>query len=171
MKIDKRRTFLYLRGEPGVGKITVARIIQKTLSWKLFWFHELKNIIFDIVEEHRIPKLMDQVTLPVIKFLLAQNQNIIYVRPSPDPKTINIARRAVEKFPNYRFLVVTLAAPYETLAKRVSRRNENYRISNRTDLDKYLKDKPSVNYRGEIVIETDGLSPKQVAEKVLKTVS
>ena len=100
------KTFLYLRGNPGTGKITIARQLQQHLGWKIFWFHDLKNAVYNIVQEHRIPRLMDAITVPVIQHLLEKEEDIIYVRPSPDKETIENAmscsRRSTSPLENDR---------------------------------------------------------------------
>lgn len=164
------KTFVYLRGKPGVGKITVARILQGTLGWKLFWFHDLKNAVYEVVQEHRIPHLMSEVTQPVIRYLLNRKEDIIYVRPSPDEKTVEDIREIVAEFPDYRFIVVRLEAPYESLLERVSGRDDPYRISDKASLDSYLSERDMANISHEIVIETAGLTPEEVANKVCKAI-
>jgi cytidylate kinase len=162
------KTFLYLRGNPATGKITVAKIIQKKLQWKLFWFHDLKNAVFSIVEDHKIPRLMDDITLPVISHLLDKKENIIYVRPSPDSKTVEQVRDQVMKRADYSFVVVRLEATYHSLIDRVNGRDDKFRISSQKDLDTYLSEREMVPVEGEIVLDTTNLTSDQVAEKLFK---
>jgi broad-specificity NMP kinase len=161
--------FLYIRGNPGVGKITVARILEKELGWKVLWFHDLKNAVFNVVKEHRIPRLMDEVTQPVIRYLLDTGENIIYTRCSPDKETVEGVKSVVASNPDYSFLPILLVAPYNTLLQRVSGRNDPFRINSKKDLDDYVNNRSTVGIEKELVIETDGLSPEQVAAKILKS--
>ena len=165
------KEFIYLRGNPGVGKITVARIIEKELGWKVLWFHDLKNAVYNAVKEHRIPRLMDEVTQPVIKHLLGQGENIIYTRCSPDKETVEGVKRTVASNPEYNFRPILLTASYDTLVQRVSERDDPFRISSKKDLDDYVNSRQTVGIEGELVIETDGLSPKQVAAKILESIT
>ncbi|MBL8159985.1 AAA family ATPase [Candidatus Saccharibacteria bacterium] len=158
--------FVYLRGNPGVGKITVARILEKELDWKVLWFHDLKNAVYNIVKEHRIPRLMDEVTQPVIRHLLGQGGNIIYTRCSPDKVTVDGVRAVVADNPDYIFKPIRLIASYETLLERVEGRHDPYRIENKQDLDEYLNSRETAEIGDELVIDTDGLTPEQVAEKI-----
>ncbi|HET9412253.1 MAG TPA: AAA family ATPase [Candidatus Saccharimonadales bacterium] len=163
------RHFLYIRGNPGVGKITVARILEKELGWKVVWFHDLKNAIYNIVKEHRIPRLMDEVTQPVIGHLLSKGESVIYTRCSPDKQTVEGIQQLVAGNPEYKFTPVLLTASYDTLVKRVSERNDPFRISSKEDLDDYINGRATTVIEGELVINTDGLTPSQIAAKILGT--
>lgn len=158
--------FLYIRGVPGTGKITVAKKIEEKLGWKLFWFHDIKNAVFHVVGKHRIPRLMDEVTSPVIKYLLDNRENVIYVRPSPDHETIDKVRTLVRDHKNYDFQVVRLTASYKTLVQRVMERSDQYRITSKQELDEYLGERSMVDVEGEHVIETDDRTPEEVASQI-----
>ena len=161
---------VYIRGNPGVGKITVARILEKELGWKLFWFHDLKNAVYDIVKVHRIPRLMDEVTQPVFRFLLDQGDNLIYVRPSGDKETVEAVHATVNKYKDYIFIPVRLTASYDTLLQRATSRDDPYRITSKKELDNYLNTRVTTEVDGELVIDTDNLTPQQVAEIILKKI-
>lgn len=160
--------FVYLRGNPGVGKITVARLLEKELGWKVLWFHDLKNAVYTVVKEHRIPRLMDEVTQPVIRYLLGQGESVIYTRCSPDKETVEGVKAIVASNPDYTFRPILLTASYNTLLERVSGRDDPFRIANKKDLDDYVNNRTTVPIEGELVIDTDGLSPEQVAQQILK---
>ncbi len=116
-----QKYFLYVRGNPGVGKITVARILEKELGWRVFWFHDVKNAVYNIVQEHRIPRLMDEVTAPIISRLLSKGDNIIYTRCSPDKETVDKVRSLVTSDASYTFLPILLTASYETCLIELAR--------------------------------------------------
>jgi hypothetical protein len=159
--------FIYLRGNPGVGKITVARILESKLGWRVFWFHDLKNAVFNIVQEHRIPRLMDSITAPVIRHLLDGKHNVIYVRPSPDAPTVAGVLEILDQYPDYQALPVRLVASYDTLLQRATGRDDPYRITNKNALDAYLRERDVAPIDGELIIETDGLTPEEVADQIL----
>lgn len=159
--------FIYLRGNPGVGKITVARLLEQQLGWKVLWFHDLKNAVYNVVKQHRIPRLMDQVTQPVIKHLLEQGESIIYTRCSPDKQTVEGVQRLVAAHPDYVFHPVLLTAERQTLLQRVAGRNDPFRISDSADLDDYLNSRQTVPVAGELVIATDELTAEAVAARIV----
>lgn len=163
--------FIYLRGQPATGKITVARLLEKELGWKVFWFHELKNAVYDIVKEHRIPRLMDDLTKPILSFLLERGDNLIYVRPSPDKETIENVATLLKTYTNYTMTVVRLTASYETLLERATSRNDDYRISNKQDLDAYLNSRDETPFASEYCLNTDGRTPDDIAKEIIKLVT
>ncbi|MBI5138272.1 MAG: hypothetical protein HZA95_00550 [Candidatus Vogelbacteria bacterium] len=165
-----KKNFLYIRGNPGVGKITVARVLQKQMGWKLFWFHDLKNAIYNIVQEHRIPRLMDEVTVPVVRYMLEKGENIIYVRPSPDLKTVENIREAVQAYPEYTFHVVQLTAPYDVLHERVISREDPYRITNKKDLDAYMGERAMSSIDDEHCVATEGKTAEDVAMTIMRII-
>lgn len=162
--------FIYLRGQPATGKITIARILEKELGWKVFWFHELKNAVYDIVKEHRIPRLMDDLTRPILQFLLERGDNLIYVRPSPDKETIESVNSLLQEYPDYDIKVVRLTATYETLLERVKNRKDEYRISTKEDLDEYVNSRPETPFPGEYSIATDEYTPEEIAKEIIKII-
>jgi hypothetical protein len=109
---------------------------------------------------------MDEVTMPILRYLLDNGQSIIYVRPSADKETIEHIHDLVRKYPDYTFHPVRLGASYETLLARVTQRDDPYRIGNKEGLDDYLK-RGTATVEGELVIETDELTPDEVSQKVL----
>ena len=163
--------FLYVRGNPGVGKITVARILEKELGWKVFWFHDIKNAVYNVVKEHRIPRLMDEVTTPIVRYLLTQGDSIIYTRCSPDKETVDNIKSLVADNDQYTFLPILLTASYGTLLERVKSREDPFRITSKQDLDDYVNNRTTTPIEGELIIDTDGLTPQQVAQKILAVVN
>jgi hypothetical protein len=159
-------TFLYLRGEPGSGKITTARILERDLGWLLCWFHDLDGV-YRIIGEYQVPRLMDEVMQVVVKHLLPTGRDIIYVRPSRDAESVEKVRQIVAGFPEYRFCPVRLYAPYDVLLNRVERREgKPYRIQDKVGLDEYLQSRPLSKVPGEIVVSTDCKDTRSVAEQI-----
>lgn len=166
-----KKTFVYLRGQPATGKITVAKLLEKELGWKVFWFHELKNTVYDIVKEHRIPRLMDELTAPIVRYLLERGENLVYVRPSPDKETVEAMLGVLHKYPNYKVVVICLTAEYDTLLERALSRDDPYRISSKEELDSYVNSREEVHIPDEIRIATDGKTPEEVVGEVKKVLN
>lgn len=158
---------IYFRGYPGVGKTAVAKVLQEKLGWRLFCFHDLKNAVYNVVQEHRIPRLMDELTVPVIRFMMDRGDNVIYVRPSPDRETVENIQNLAAQYPDYEFTIIRLNAPYETLLKRVMERNDPYKINTQEDLDSYINSREVADIEGELVINADTSSPEVTAQAIL----
>ena len=161
------RQLLYIFGEPGTGKITVARILQKRLGWRLFWLHDL-DLVSEIVGRYPLPRLMDRVSEAVLEELMSTGEDLIYVRPSRETKT----RRGVAAIcarHDYTRIAVQLIAPYETLVERVTARGESrFRAGSKADLDRYLKSRPGHGFinAGEYILSTWDKSPEQAADNI-----
>lgn len=158
-------TVVYLRGEPGAGKKTAADILKRDLGWALCWLHSLDGV-YQIVGHHPPPDVMDAVMRPVVEYLMRQRRNILFVRPARTRLSVeSVARQAKDL--GYDFVCVRLAAGYRTLLGRVcSRGPSEYRVYDSNGLDRYLDARPLESYPGEHVIDTDDLTPEQVAERV-----
>lgn len=161
------RRLLYLFGEPGTGKITVARVLKQRLGWRLFWLHDLDPVCA-IVGRYPLPRLMDRISEAVLEELMVGGEDLIYVRPSRDAKTRRgVAALAVRN--DYRCIQVQLKAPYETLVERVTMRGRNatdrFRIGSKEELDRYLNARPTP-CSNVFSIDTAGKTPEQVASEV-----
>lgn len=161
------KRLLYLFGAPGTGKITVARILQERLGWKLFWLHDLDGVC-KIVGRYPLPRLMDTVSEAVLREMMESGEDIIYVRPSRDLKTI-LGVLDLAKAQGYTTSLVRLWADDHTLIGRVSGREKSeFRISDADGLFRYFYERPSTEInQGEIVIDTANRTPEQVAEVIL----
>jgi len=167
---DKK--FIYVRGMPGVGKITVARILKDKTGFNLYWHHDIKNAVQRVVEKYRIPRLMDKVQIPIVKDLLEDNKFIIYVRPSPDIKTVNSVKKLIKKYSNYSFYLFTLVADRETLEKRVKSRKDPYRICTTEEFDDYFTNKPKFRkVKNDFWIDTSNLKPEEIADIIINQIN
>lgn len=156
---------LYIRGEPGAGKITVARELEKSLGWKPVWLHDL-DVVCRIVGEHPVPRLMEQVTEPIVRHLLARQKNVIFVRPSRDALTVNRMRH-VASDEGARFVVVCLTASRETRLERVtSREASEFRIHDAAGLNEYQSARPEQPIDGEYRIATDEMCLAEVCLRI-----
>ncbi|NCU30653.1 hypothetical protein EOL73_03285 [Candidatus Saccharibacteria bacterium] len=165
--MSTKSQFLFIRGRPATGKITVARIIEKELGWKVFWLHELKNTVVDIVKEHRIPRLMDDLTASILRFIMDRGDNVIFVRPSPDKETVNAITNLVSSYEDYGISVFRLTASYDNLLERATSRDDEYRIRTKEELDGYIQSREEAVVEGEYIIVTDSKTPRQVADEII----
>lgn len=159
-------TLLYLRGSPGTGKNCVARILERDLNWPRLWVHHLDSL-FRVFGEHRLPRLTDEILTLAACYMTTTGRDFIFVRPSRDAESVHRIMVATEKS-GYRFIPVRLTASYNVLVTRVTRRwNESpFRLTTKEALDEYLQARPESEFPGEVVIDTDKLSPEQVAGRI-----
>ena len=161
-------TLLFIRGSPGSGKITAARILERDLGWRLFWLHDLDGISRTVGHgrDGNLARLMDEMTAPVLRHLMRDGKDLIYVRPARDRETVELALD-LAACAGYRFVLATLVAKYSTLCSRVeSRPFVPGRISSRLELDEYLSSRPLLEINTGLVVETDGKTPEEVAEEI-----
>ncbi|MEK7105228.1 MAG: AAA family ATPase, partial [Patescibacteria group bacterium] len=131
--------FLFIRGLPASGKITIARELEKQFGWRVLWIHGIKNAIWDVVKKHDLRQLMREVLDPIVRFMLEEKLDIIFVRTAMDRETIERVRAEVAKHPDYRFDLVTLLADKQTLLERAqSRPFDEHRPSDEKSLNEYL---------------------------------
>ena len=161
--------FLFIRGLPASGKITIARELEKKFGWRVLWIHGIKNAIWDVVKKHDLRELMRQVLDPIVKFMLDEQLDIIFVRTAMDQETIERVREAVAKYPDYRFDLVTLLADKSTLLDRVkSRPFDEHRPSDEKSLDEYLARIPAHEQHDEreLVLDTTAMNVDDVVVRI-----
>lgn len=161
-------TCLYLRGCPGSGKHTVARILERDLGWPRLWVHHF-DPVYRAIGEYKVPDLTDHLMYVVARHLIRRGRDFLAVRPSRDSGSV-ASMDGHARLYGYAFVPVRLTASYDTLVTRVRRRekgNESpFRLTTKEALDEYLTARPEQPYPGEFVIDTDRLTPEQVAGKI-----
>lgn len=156
---------VYLRGEPGAGKRTVAERLAADLGCPTVWLHDFESV-YKVVGFDPDPALMDAVLQPVAEYLMGKGRSFLFVRPARGAGSVRRVADAAERH-GHRLIPVRLAANYETLLERVrSRPPSDFRIGSKAALDKYLTARPLEPYPGEHVITTDDLSPEEVVRRV-----
>lgn len=157
---------LYIRGEPGSGKNTVARILERDLKWPRLWCHQY-DTTFKVVGEHRCPDLTDKLMRVTANYLMQQKRDLLVVRPSRQTWGMRGIAEEAEAF-GYTFVPVKLTASYQTLVTRVTRRwsESPFRLTTKEALDEYLAARHEEAWSGEHVIDTDKLTPEQVCGRI-----
>ena len=163
------KTLIFLRGEPGVGKLTTAKMLKDVLHWRLFHIHDLDPVarMFDGLGQAR---LLDDLTGAVLNHLFQSGESVIYVRPSRDLMTVERVL-GLARFHGYRSLVVRLVASQETLEQRVTWRKDEEerkaggptRVTTADGLRRYQNGRKLAKIEGELVVCTDAMSPAQVS--------
>ena len=163
-------TLLYIRGCPGSGKITTAKIVARELGWPLLWFHDFDFLRPAIGEALAADMVIGDAIHVVLNGLIKSGRNVVYVRPSRTPETVNRTRRLAEQH-GCRFVLVGLTASYGTLCERVSSRpGTEYRISTRDGLDEYLSRPEFYEFDDQHTFDTTDIWPSKTAQKIIELV-
>ncbi len=159
---------LYLRGVPGSGKYTVSRILERDLGWPRLWVHHF-DAVYRAIGDYKVPWMTDRLMAVVAIELMNRGKDFICVRPARQAVALSYIVQETNRF-GHDFIPVRLTASYETLVTRVERRrcgNESpFRLTSKEALDEYLDARPEQPFDGETVIDTDSLTPEQVADRI-----
>lgn len=158
------KRLLFLRGSPGSGKQTVGKIVSELLQWEMLWFHDLYRL------PDPDPVVIATIVLPGLAMRLQSGKDLVFVRParlrSTVEEVINLATHC-----GYSSMVVRLTASRAKLVSRVMEREKfPWRVSDSKGLDKYLANGGAEDYPGESIIETDNLTPEEVASFIERLV-
>lgn len=159
-------TVLYIRGSPGTGKRTIADIIERDLGWPVLWVH-LLDPVFHAIGQYKVPTLTDKLMRNVAGWLMKEHRDFMIVRPTRDARSLEGIQAEAKSY-DYTFLPVRLTASYATLCTRITRRwhESPFRLTTKEALDEYLNARPESEFPGEHVIDTDKLTPEQVAGRI-----
>lgn len=160
-------TCLYLRGTPGTGKNTVARILERDLGWPRLWCHHF-DAVYRVIGEYKVPELTDMLMRYVARHIIKnQGRDFMIVRPSRNRVGLDHIA-PIARHHGYTFIPVRLTASYPVLVTRVTRRwaESPFRLTTKEALDEYLGARPESEYPGEHVIQTDDLAPEEVAGRI-----
>lgn len=159
-------TCLYLRGAPGTGKNTVARILERDLGWPRLWVHHF-DAVYRVIGEHKVPDLTDKLIRCTAAHLMQRKRDFFIVRPSRGTWGMDCVRYEAETH-GYKLVNVKLTASYNVLVQRVTRRwhESPFRLTTKEALDEYLGARPEQPYDGEHCIDTDKLTPEQIAGRI-----
>jgi hypothetical protein len=159
-------TVLYLRGAPGTGKRTVADILERDLCWPVLWVH-LLDPVYKAIGSYKVPDLTDKLIRATASHLMSQKRDFIVVRPSRQTWGMEGVASDANSY-GHSFVGVKLTASYKTLVTRVTRRCHvsPFRLTTQEALDEYLNSRPESAFPGEHVVDTESLTPEQVAGRV-----
>jgi hypothetical protein len=153
-------TLLYLRGEPGSGKLTIATHLKLLLDWEHVWFHDLYSL------PNTDPVEIARRVLPGLADHLRWGKSLIFSRPSRLATTVECVE-VMARHCGYDVFVARLTASRETLLQRVEGRKKlDWRVSDEAGLDRYLHDGGAEAYLGERVYVNDGIEPFDLAERI-----
>lgn len=153
---------LYIRGVPGSGKNTVGRAVAERLDYSYLWFHDCYKYT------KPDPVAIARRVLPMLAMYLGKGKSLVFTRPSRLRSTVEGSAVLAEHC-GYDFRVVRLNASRATLEARVRERTRHeWRVSDSTGLDEYLRGGGPEPYPGEHEVLNDGLTIEQAATAVIK---
>ena len=181
---NKKPIVIFIYGPIAVGKLTVAKILSKRLKLKLTHNHSLNDFVDDIftrgtfARDNMIEKLrfslLENAIKEKISFITTYCYAHDYISTTgfSDPKYVeNIEKKLIKL--GAVFYAVHLKANNKELIKRVgmNSRKEFRKLKDRKIMRKIsiLRDwESSAKLKNQIVIDNTNLSPKKVADIIIK---
>ncbi len=160
------------RSDPGTGKLTVARELQKLTGFKLFHNHLTADLASSVFGYDN-PDYFDYVrSLRLEAFERAANANISLIftfwYSSISQPSVELYKHAIESRGG-KVLFVRLHCRPEILEERVvCESRQNWKISSVTDLRLALENTGDVILGTHLEIENSDLSPEVVAALILE---
>lgn len=169
---------IHIYGAPAVGKLTVAKELQKITGYKIFHNHTVLDMIDTVVEndDDKYWNLAKKIRLDILEFAAKQNsENIIKTECYSDKDNRNYIRKQIRLINKHKGKVcfVYLKASMKTLEKRVtdkSRKKYN-KLKSVQKLRKSMKKHGLDNkipFVDSLEIDTEKYSAKQAAKIIVK---
>jgi gluconate kinase len=161
---------IFIYGDPGTGKLTVARELQKLTDFKLFHNHltvDLASSLFPHGSEHYFDYVRS-LRLEAFERAAKANLSLIFTfwYSSISQPSVEKYRHVIESNGG-QVLFVRLHCRPEILEQRVvSESRQNWKISNVADLRAALENTGDVIPETHLEIENSDLSPEVVAEMI-----
>jgi shikimate kinase len=183
---DRKPVVIFIYGPIAVGKFTVAEILSKKLGYKLAHNHALNDFVQEVFDRHSYasdymkdnlrPYLLEQAVKFKINLVSTHCYSHNYVSRTglSDPKYVETLEKKLNKL-GARFYPVHLKANDKALLKRVSgysrkrfKKLTNKKILKELLIESYKDYKTSPRLKNNFVIDNTNLSPKKVADMIIK---
>ncbi len=181
---NKKPTVVFIYGPIAVGKLTVAKILSKKLGYKLTHNHALNDFVDEVftrstyessvMKERLRYDLMESAVKAKINFITTHCYAHNYVSGTglSDPKYVETLEKKIIKL-GANFYPVHLQAENKELLNRVSAssRKKFRKLVNKKIMREFVKDKDwnsSPKLKNNLVIDNTNLSPKKVADIIIK---
>ena len=176
-------TIVYLLGPPGVGKLTVGRIVVDRLKLILVDNHYWLNPIFKLIEQDGVTPLPKRVWPLVRQVRTAALETIATLSPrdwsflfthattnSPEDRAICAQITSVAKRRGARMLAVRLACEPDELARRViapGRRGAMKETDPRAAQENASRSVFDPKWPNTLTLDTTGVSAEATAERII----
>ena len=175
---------IVLYGAIAVGKLTVAKALEKELGYKLTHNHLINDLVFSVFGRETIEgnKMVEKLRLEFYEEAAKTGKNFIithayandFISPTglSDPKYLKILEYRLEKV-GAGVLFVHLQANKKTILSRVknTQRKKYGKLTKVSIMRNYLNTLDfiaSAPVKNNIVINNTGLSPQKVAQIIIK---
>lgn len=184
-KIKKQNSqVIVLYGAMAVGKLTVGKVLQKKLGYKLTHNHLINNLVLSVFDRNTIKanKMIEDLRFKFYEESAKLGKNLIithcyahdYVSPTglSDPEYLNILEKKLKRA-GANVVFVHLQANSDAILKRVKNisRKKHEKLTDVSVMKNYLNTKnfiTSAPVKNNLVIDNTNLSPQKVAEIIMK---
>ncbi len=184
MKSTNKPVALIIYGPMAVGKLTVAKVLQRKLEYKLVHNHAINDLVDSVFERGTYARaaMIESLQRSIYEAAVKAKKNIIvthayshnYISHTglTDPQALKIWNKKLSKA-GARVCFVHLKAKAETLLSRINRpsRKKFLKLVNKRIMKNLLKTKnfqTSASVPNQIVIDNSKLSPGKVANIIIK---
>ncbi|MBR9678865.1 MAG: AAA family ATPase [Nanoarchaeota archaeon] len=166
---------VFLYGSPAVGKLTVAKELEKITDYKIFHNHVTLNLVKEYVKKlSRVFRTSEKVRLVMFDSMAKEAEGLIftycYSKPEDDwfvKEVINVLKKNKSEV-----CFVHLKTSKEELMKRVNNnsRKKYNKIRTRKKLDENLKKHKfvEIGFVNNLVIDNTSVKAKDTALKIKK---
>lgn len=168
---------IFLYGPPAVGKLTIAKILQEKLGYRLLHNHSIVNPIAEIFPfENPANRLLTrEFRLRILEEAAKCDINIIatFGIAGNDPFTHVADVINTVEIQKGEICLVHLTADQETILNRIedASRKEHRKNLSKEKLKEILKDNPDIYnkypLKEHLSINTTKISPEEAAEKII----
>lgn len=169
---------ILLYGPPAVGKLTIAKLLERETGYKLLHNHLILNALSDFFgfDHPARKKLEPEFFQKMLQEALGADMNVIITScktgPARNSFYVGLLRMIEEK--GGRCFLVQLTASKAVLLNRVAHvsRVANKKLSDKNSLEKFIIEHHEVfepiPERDQLVIDTELFSPEESAAQILQ---